>query len=65
MIFQMKLGKCFQARAGMFNHICLQRRLNIGFQQNLEMKCLNFFFQQCFCVSQPDDVPKGLSKGSQ
>jgi len=34
MNFQIKLGKYFQAKEGMFNHICLQRWLNVGFQQN-------------------------------
>lgn len=34
MNFQIKLGKCFQAKEGIFNHIFLQRMLNVEFQQN-------------------------------
>lgn len=34
MNFQIKLGKCFQAKEEMFNHIFLQRRLNTRFQHN-------------------------------
>lgn len=34
MNFQIRLGKCFQVKEGMFNHIFLQRRLNVEFQQN-------------------------------
>lgn len=34
MNFQIKPGKCFQAKEGIFNNIFLQRRLNVGFQQN-------------------------------
>lgn len=34
MNFQIKFGKCFQAKEEMFNHIFLQRRLNAGFQHN-------------------------------
>lgn len=34
MNFQIKLGKCFQAKEVIFNHIFLHRMLNVGFQQN-------------------------------
>lgn len=34
MNFQLKLGKCFQVKEEMLNHIFLQRRLNAGFQHN-------------------------------
>lgn len=34
MNFQIKLGKCFQAKEAIFNHIFLQRMLNVEFQQD-------------------------------
>lgn len=34
MNFQIKLGKCFQTKEVIFNHIFLRRMLNVGSQQN-------------------------------